>query len=346
MRQADTVARLGGDEFVVLCDGLGADNALPEVTALGGKLLAALNLPYLLGTHVWHSTASIGATLFSPRSGQQAADLLMQADVAMYQAKRAGRNGMRFFDQDMQDSIDLRGERVRRLRGAIAQQQSELLFQLQLDADGRPCGAEAQLCWRQADGTLEAAPQFAGLAEEAGLLVPLGDWMLEQACAQLHRWRGLPVLSALVLSVDLGAAPWRQPDFSARVRAALARHGVDASLLCLDLPASLLGQPEHPAFDARRRALRARRRRRRLCLAAAVAALAAEPREHRPVAGRRTWRRRRRRRRGARHRRPGRRAGPGDVRGWRGNRSAARAVAAPGRAPLPGTLACAAAAAA
>jgi diguanylate cyclase (GGDEF)-like protein/PAS domain S-box-containing protein len=249
VRQSDTVARLGGDEFVVLCDGLDAGGAAAQATALAGKLLAALNQPYVLGAQVWHSTSSIGVTLFDAGCDQAGADLLMQADVAMYQAKRSGRNSLCCFDQAMQDAIDLRGERERRLRSAIALQRFELHYQLQVDGDGRPRGAAAQLGWRHADGALEPAAQFAALAEETGLLAPLGEWVLEQACAQLHTWQGLPVLRALVLSVDLGASQWRQPGLAERVLAALARRGATASLLCLELPAALAAQPG-PAITA------------------------------------------------------------------------------------------------
>jgi EAL domain-containing protein (putative c-di-GMP-specific phosphodiesterase class I) len=187
--------------------------------------------------------------LFDAGCDQAGADLLMQADVAMYQAKRSGRNSLCCFDQAMQDAIDLRGERERRLRSAIALQRFELHYQLQLDGDGRPRGAAAQLGWRHADGALEPAAQFAALAEETGLLAPLGEWVLEQACAQLHTWQGLPVLRALVLSVDLGASQWRQPGLAERVLAALARRGATASLLCLELPAALAAQPG-PAITA------------------------------------------------------------------------------------------------
>jgi len=250
VREADTVARLGGDEFVVLCDGLDAGCAAAQATALGHKLLGALNQPYLLGGHVWHSTPSIGVTLFSAGGGQPAAELLMQADVAMYQAKRSGRNGLRCFDHAMQDAIDRRGERERQLRSAIALQQFELHYQLQLGGDARPRGAAAQLGWRHADGTLEPAPQFAALAEETGLLAPLGEWVLEQACAQLRAWQGLPVLGALVLTADLGVAQWRQPGLAGRVLAALACHGAAASQLCLELPAALAVRPDAASSGA------------------------------------------------------------------------------------------------
>lgn len=241
VREADTVARLGGDEFVVLCDGLGGESAaVPQVTVLGNKLLAALGLPYALGKHICHSTPSIGVTLFHPAESVQPDQLLMQADMAMYQAKQAGRNSLRFFDQNMQDNINLRTERERLLRSAIALQQFELHYQVQVRDDGRACGVEALLRWRRADGVLEAAAQFIGLAEETGLLAPLGDWVIEQACAQLRAWRDRPALGALVLSVNIGAAQWRQPDFCERVGAAVARHGIDPSQLRLELREALL----------------------------------------------------------------------------------------------------------
>jgi diguanylate cyclase (GGDEF)-like protein/PAS domain S-box-containing protein len=238
VRDADTVARLGGDEFVVLCDGLDAANAASQATALGEKLLAALNQPYLLGSHVCRSTPSIGVTLFGG-AGPEAGELLAQADAAMYQAKRAGRNRVRFFDQAMQDAIDLHRRRVQLLHGAVALQQFELHYQLQTGGDGRPRGAAALLHWRHADGRREAASEFIGLAEEAGLLAALGDWLLDQVCAQLRAWRGTPLLGELVLTVPVDAGLWRQPEFCARLSAAVARHDVAATRLRLALPAAL-----------------------------------------------------------------------------------------------------------
>lgn len=252
VREGDTVARLGGDEFVVLCDGLDAGSASVQATALGSKLLASLNAPYLLQAHRCSSTPSIGVTLFYPGEAVQADALLVQADTAMYQAKRAGRNNLRFFDQAMQDSIDQRAERVRQLRGAFALRQFELHYQLQLGKDGSPCGAEALLRWRRGDGELETAPQFASLAEEAGLLERMGDWMLDQACAQLRAWSGLPLLGTLVLTVGLGASHWRRAGVCQRVGAALARHGADPARLRLALPDPLpLAQDETAMADIR-----------------------------------------------------------------------------------------------
>lgn len=241
VREADTVCRLGGDEFVVLCDGLGQeDAATPQATALGAKLLTALSQPYLLGTHLCNNTPSIGVTLLRPASTAQPEELLMQADFAMYQAKQAGRNNVRFFDKTMQDSIDARAGREGLLRSALARQQLELHYQLQIGADGHARGAEAILMWRRADSGLEGAQQFIEPAEQAGLLAQLTDWALEQACTQLCSWQEQPLLSELVLSLNICAAQWREPDFCERVAAAVARHGLQPSRLRLELPETLL----------------------------------------------------------------------------------------------------------
>jgi diguanylate cyclase (GGDEF)-like protein/PAS domain S-box-containing protein len=240
VRETDTVARLGGDEFVVLCDGLDGEQAQAEASALGRKLLAGLGLPYLLDTHVCHSRCSIGVALFRPGDAAPADDLLKQADTAMYQAKQAGGGALRLFDEDMRRGVELRALRQRELCGAIAQRRLALHYQLQVGDDGAPRGAVALLRRRDDDAAPDAAARAIDLERDAGWPAPLGEWVLEQACAQLLAWQAHPVLGALSLSLPFDAEQWRRPGFEQRVGAAVARHGIDAGRLRLELPQSLL----------------------------------------------------------------------------------------------------------
>ena len=242
LRQADTVARLGGDEFVVMVDGLSphAADAARQTETLTAKILDALNAPYVLGAHRCRSTSSIGATLFHDGSSVQPEELLKQADIAMYQAKKAGRNGMRFFDQSMQDTITARARLEERLGLALEQEQFELYYQVQVDQNGRACGAEALLRWRQDDGSYMSPAEFIPLAEETGLILPLGNWVLKQACIQLRAWQQDPLTRELVLSINVSARQFHQADFGAQVRNTLAEHGIAPASLKLELTESLL----------------------------------------------------------------------------------------------------------
>jgi diguanylate cyclase (GGDEF)-like protein/PAS domain S-box-containing protein len=242
LRQGDTVARLGGDEFVVLVEGLSgqAREAAAQGEALAGKILAALNRPYVLGAHHCHSTPSIGITLFHAGMQAQAEEVLVQADIAMYQAKEAGRNGMRFFDQSMQDRISERARLEKELRHAIDTQQFELYYQLQVDRLQRPVGAEALIRWMQPDGSAVSPARFIPLAEETGLILPLGEWVLESACAQLKAWRADPAMRELTLAVNVSARQFHQPGFCEQVRSAVQRYGVDPALLKLELTEGIL----------------------------------------------------------------------------------------------------------
>lgn len=242
LRQADTVARLGGDEFVVMVDGLSRHpvDAARQTETLTAKILDALSAPYELGAHRCRSTSSIGATLFHDGLPVQPEELLKQADIAMYQAKKAGRNGMRFFDQGMQDTITARAQLEDRLGLALEQEQFELYYQVQVDQYGRACGAEALLRWRQDDGSCISPAEFIPLAEETGLILPLGNWVLQQACIQLRAWQQDPLTRELVLSINVSARQFHQADFGAQVRHTLAEHGIAPASLKLELTESLL----------------------------------------------------------------------------------------------------------
>ncbi|MFC0170447.1 putative bifunctional diguanylate cyclase/phosphodiesterase [Pseudoduganella danionis] len=242
LRKGDTVARLGGDEFVVLVEGLSSDAraAASETEALGSKILSSLNRPYLLGTHRCRSTPSIGATLFHCGESPLPDDLLMQADIAMYQAKQAGRNGMRFFDRQMQERISARARLEGDLRQAIERQQFELHYQVQVDELGMARAAEGLLRWRREDGSLVSPSEFIGLAEETGLILPIGHWVLETACAQLQAWQADEQMEPLILSVNVSAPQFRQPDFCDEVLRLVKHYGILPCRLKLELTEGLL----------------------------------------------------------------------------------------------------------
>jgi diguanylate cyclase (GGDEF)-like protein/PAS domain S-box-containing protein len=241
VRESDTVARLGGDEFVVMLEGLHRDalEAAAQCRAIGQKILAALNLPYAINGHAHHYGASIGATLFCDhQTGIN--ELLQQADIAMYQAKQSGRNLLCFFDPHMQTAISERATLEHELHLALERQQFCLHYQIQVDANLRPLGAEALLRWQHPERGMISPLHFIPLAEETGLILPIGQWVLDTACAQLGRWQQQPYSAELVLAVNVSAKQFRQADFVAQVKSAIARHAIDPARLKLELTESML----------------------------------------------------------------------------------------------------------
>ncbi len=241
VREGDIVARLGGDEFLVILTDLSAQalEAGARAEAVGEKILASLDEPYELDSHQHHSTASIGITLFRENQAEFN-ELLKQADISMYQAKHEGRNRLRFFDHRMQEAIAERAELERDLREAIKQNQFELYFQLQMDQRRKAFGAEALIRWNHPTRGLVGPASFIQLAEETGLVLPIGRWVLEQACAQLGAWQKTPRTQDLLLSVNVSARQFRQPDFVAQVQAAIQLHTINAHRLKLELTESVL----------------------------------------------------------------------------------------------------------
>ncbi len=241
VRECDTVARLGGDEFVVLLENLSIDRiaAVNEAEAIGNKILRALNAPYDLATHHYRSSSSMGITLFKDQS-QPLDDLMKHADMAMYQAKEAGRDTLRFFYPHMQASVIARATSETELRLAIEQQQFTLHFQPQLDVALRITGAEVLLRWQHPLRGVVSPLEFIGLAEETGLILPLGTWVLEATCQQLVRWAANPTRHHLMLSVNVSVRQFSQPDFAQTVMDVLQRTGARPSKLKLELTESLL----------------------------------------------------------------------------------------------------------
>lgn len=240
VREGDSVARLGGDEFVVVLEDLSTASidAAAQAELVGEKIVANLSLPYQLATHEYHCTPSIGAVLFNEKH-QAVEDLLKQADIAMYQAKKAGRNTLRFFDPQMQETINARATLEGELRKAIDYQQFQLYYQIQVDSAHHPWGAEALIRWIHPEHGVVPPTQFIPLAEETGLIVPIGRWVLEMACAQLKAWEDDPLTRDLVLAVNVSAKQFRQPDFASQVRTAVQHHAINPKLLKLELTESM-----------------------------------------------------------------------------------------------------------
>ena len=241
VREEDTVARIGGDEFVIMLEDLSPDILVcaTQVEVIGEKILAALNQPYQLGTHEYHNSPSIGATLFSNHT-ESREDLLKQADIAMYQAKKTGRNTLRFFDPQMQAIITERMAMETDLRQALTRIQFVLHYQLQATHDGRIVGAEALIRWLRPGSTLVPPNAFIPLAEETGLILPIGQWVLEMACAQIKKWEDSEATRHLQLAINVSARRFHQPDFVEQVLAAVRNAAIDPSKLKLELTESVV----------------------------------------------------------------------------------------------------------
>lgn len=241
MREGDTVARLGGDEFVVLMEELSGQpiEAATQVKAVGDKILAMLNQPFQLGTHEYHCTASIGATLFS-KHHQSSEELLKGADIAMYEAKKAGRNTMRLFNSKMQDVINIHTVLASELRKAVENRQFQLYYQIQVDDSYHPLGAEALIRWIHPDRGLISIDQFIQLAEETGLILPIGQLVLETACNQLKAWEQDALTRDLLLSVNVSARQFHQSDFVAQVQSLVQYHAINPTRLKLEITESML----------------------------------------------------------------------------------------------------------
>jgi len=236
-----TVARMGGDEFVVMIEDLSehAQKAATQAEIVGEKIQTTLNRPYQLTGQECHCTSSIGVTLFYGHR-ESVDDLLKQADIAMYQAKAMGRNTMRFFDPDMQAAVTLRTNLETDLREAVRKNQFILHYQAQVDSTGRLTGVEALVRWQHPKRGLVAPLDFIPLAEETGLILPLGQWVLETACAQLVAWAARAETAQLTLAVNVSARQFRHPGFVEQVLAILDRLGVKSLKLKLELTESLL----------------------------------------------------------------------------------------------------------
>lgn len=242
VREGDTVARVGGDEFVVVLKDLSqnAQGAATQAEAVAKKIMATLNQPYQLGSSAQHSTASIGVTLFGGDQRESTDAPLQRADMAMYQAKLAGRNTLRFFDPQMQAVVTARAVLEAGLHEALEKNQFLLLYQAQVTQQSQITGVEVLLRWNDPRRGMVSPAEFIHLAEETGMILPIGQWVLATACTQLARWATQSDMAHLTLSVNVSARQFHQSDFVEQVLATLDRSGAKASRLKLELTESLL----------------------------------------------------------------------------------------------------------
>jgi diguanylate cyclase (GGDEF)-like protein/PAS domain S-box-containing protein len=237
VRATDTVSRFGGDEFVVLLTDLGTSDAMSaalHVESIGEQVLAALCEPHDLDGIVYRCTGSIGAALFCDDDVDME-ELLKRADMAMYAAKSSGRNAMRFFDPEMQEVVESRAALEADLRADIARKNFVLHYQPQISSSGELIGAEALLRWPRPGPNPPSPAEFIPLAESTGLILPLGDWVMEAACRQLAEWAHHPTLSDMSIAVNVSAVQLHHPGFVDRVGEIVVRTGANARRLTLEV---------------------------------------------------------------------------------------------------------------
>jgi len=254
VRQTDTVSRLGGDEYVVILEVLGkTERAAAKLTEqIAEKIRQALNQPYFLHHNSeleYRCTPSIGVTLFLGKTASTES-LLKQADVALYQAKDAGRNAVRFFNPTMQAAIDARTRMETALLQALENGEFHLYYQPQFNHNNQLVGAEALLRWLRQDGTWVLPADFIPLAEETGLILPIGQWVLDTACAQLKHWQEDVRMREISLSINVSARQFHQPDFVAQISRSLDSAGIDPSRIKLELTESVLLKGSEEVIDS------------------------------------------------------------------------------------------------
>ncbi|MGZ5060092.1 MAG: sensor domain-containing protein [Methylobacter sp.] len=241
VREGDTVSRQGGDEFVIMLEELSEniEEAAVKAKTIGEKIIASLNQAYQLPSHEYRNTPSIGITLFINHQ-HEINTLMKRADIAMYGAKAAGRNTLRFFDQDMQEAVTARAALEADLRFALMKNQFRLYFQRQADHDDRTIGAEVLLRWKHPKRGFVPPREFIPLAEEIGLIIPIGQWVLQATCALLKRWETHALTRDFQLAVNVSARQFHQPDFSEQMFTLLNKSAIRADRLKLEFTESLV----------------------------------------------------------------------------------------------------------
>ncbi|GGY54502.1 putative bifunctional diguanylate cyclase/phosphodiesterase [Pseudoduganella albidiflava] len=235
VRKVDTVSRQGGDEFVIILAGIGG---IDHAAHVADTIRQAICQPYAIGAHELHVSTSIGVSIF-PSDGDDIDTLVKNADIAMYHAKQGGRNNFQFFSAEMNERIVERASFEQGLRRALAEGQFELAFEPELDiATGTLVALEALIRWRHPELGLLLPERFLGVAEEAGLMVPIGDWVLREACRHARRWHDGG--QAVAVAVNLSLTQFMQRDLVDRVRAALEAAGLEARFLELELTESII----------------------------------------------------------------------------------------------------------
>jgi diguanylate cyclase (GGDEF)-like protein len=248
VRQSDLVARLGGDEFVILLPDI---DAPADAAHVADKILAALAAPCRIEGHELRTSPSIGICLY-PSDATDSLDLLQKADAAMYHAKSNGRNQYQFFKEEYQQAAVRRLALEADLRKAIERKEFQLHYQPQFDLRrGRVIGVEALIRWRHPERGLVSPLDFIPIAEETGLILPIGDWVLEEACRQLADWRSRDI-DGLSVSVNLTASQFLDPALPERIRELLDRHALRPDMLALEVTESMsMASPEQTIASMR-----------------------------------------------------------------------------------------------
>ena len=240
VRAIDTVSRIGGDEFVVILQSLNhqESEAVIEAEIIAKRILYSLNVPYKIKGRDDLCSTSIGATIF--QSNADSIDVLKQADIALYKAKDSGRNVLFFFDPIMQTIINAQAEIKRDLKEAILQHQFELYYQVQVDDNGAPVGAEALLRWLHPTKGYISPADFIPIAEESQAIISIGDWVIDAACAQLKAWESNELTHTLSLSVNISAKEFRAENFVEKLKMTIRHHAINPSKLRFELTEGML----------------------------------------------------------------------------------------------------------
>ncbi|MDH4216558.1 MAG: EAL domain-containing protein, partial [Gallionella sp.] len=241
VRESDTVARLGGDEYVILLDSASgnAKDASQKIAHIAEKIRLALSAPCVFNGHECHTSPSIGVCLY--RGSDESADtLLKHADMAMYQAKESGRNAIRFFDPQMQLAVETRAALEVDLRRAVPGRQLQLHYQIQIDNNNRPLGAEALVRWLHPERGMVSPGDFIPVAEESALILEIGHWVMDEACRQIWEWSRDDSMCNLILAINVSGQQFRQNDFVSKIAAVVRSHGIDPTRLKLELTESVV----------------------------------------------------------------------------------------------------------
>jgi diguanylate cyclase (GGDEF)-like protein len=249
-RQSDTIARFGGDEFVMLLQNIGTDPHKAANTALTNaqKILEVTKEPFILENESFYLTASVGIVLFD---GEQltAHELLAYADGAMYAAKNGGRNTIRFYDAALQAAMATQAKMVQELRAAIEAHSLYLVYQGQVDQDGKMVGVEALLRWDHPENGAVPPSLFIPVAEESGMIVALGEWILETAIGTIVQWSSDPIRHTWRVSVNVSPKQFEQPGFVPMLRRLLSASRIDPAKLRLELTEGLLIRDTQQAME-------------------------------------------------------------------------------------------------
>jgi len=241
-RTDDTVARIGGDEFVVVIPVIagGIHMVAHRARVIADKLRAALASDYIINGLNYHMSSSIGLAMF-PQDGETAEAVIQNADVAMYQAKKNGRNAVAFYRSEQQEDADKRVLIEQDLRQAIKLEQFELYYQPKVNSDGQTVGGEALIRWQHAERGIVQPDEFIGIAEETGLIMDIGQWVMEAACVQLKDWKEQGYFDDnFNLSINISPVQFRRKDFVANVQEVIERNEVAPSSVMLEITEGML----------------------------------------------------------------------------------------------------------